>query len=787
MKPKLFNFIKFFVGWPISIISIIFLLKFIPSLADSVARLKNVNLPILILSVIFFQLYFLLRGILWTEILKQKKYNLQFRKSLFLWSFSELKRYTPGNIWSFIGRVFLFNKLGVKNKDTIHGLVIESEVIIVSGFLVSLLPLNFIISILPSPFPHLFPVQPLITVFILLLITLFLIGKKTKINSAFPQTSALESLKIIFFCSLSLVFFGLASYFAGASIFYLNPYNITIFVGFFVFALLAGYLSLVTPMGLGVREGVITAGFSKALTLPYAALVAIFTRLVFIVSEAIFILVSYLIYHFEYKKLNKFYSYISNHKEEVILCIFVVSYFIYFTAASFLRYDAFFTGRFDLGNMDQTVWNTIHGRIFDLTNPNGTNTISRLAFHADFILILISPLYWIWDSPKMLLLLQTAIVSAGAVFVYLIAKDILKNKNISLILSLAFLLNPALQNSNLYDFHPVVLATTFLLASFYFLKKKRYLLMIAFLFLSGITKEDIWIITALFGLYIFIFEKKKLLGTIIFLVSSLLFYYLFFIAIPKAAGGQHFALSYYSEFGDSPGLVIKNILTSPQKILQTVTGKGQLTYLKELFAPLGFLPILSPVALIFMSPSFLIDLLSNNSQLHQIYYQYSASITPFLFIGAIYSILFLKGIFPKVPIFFYSIFITVFTLVSAYNFGPMLGSRNPNISMFTENYTSDNLIDKFLQSIPKRYSVSATNEVGSHLSHRQRIYTIPLGIDKADVVVLLKRTSLSSEEIKIIKNVDTKLLSDKNYFIVYRDSKFMVFKKKGLRRSFYYF
>lgn len=107
--------------------------------------------------------------------------------------------------------------------------------------------------------------------------------------------------------------------------------------------------------------------------------------------------------------------------------------------------------------------------------------------------------------------------------------------------------------------------------------------------------------------------------------------------------------------------------------------------------------------------------------------------------------------------------------------------------MFTEDLTNERLIDRFLQRIPRRYDVAATNEVGSHLSHRQLIYTIPLGIDRAEVVVMLNNPSLGSEEIKLIKQTDTKLLSDPNYFVVYRDSQFIVFKRTGLRRSFYYF
>src|ERR1035437_3532889 len=149
-------------------------------------------------------------------------------------------------------------------------------------------------------------------------------------------------------------------------------------------------------------------------------------------------------------------NFIKKYKFQILLGLFILIYILYFTAASFLRYDNFFTGRFDLGNMDQTVWNTIHGRIFQITDPNGTNIISRLSFHADFILVLISPLYLIWSNPEMLLLLQTVVLAFGAIFVFLIAKSIIKDKTIALTISAVYLLNPSLQFTNLYDFNPVV-------------------------------------------------------------------------------------------------------------------------------------------------------------------------------------------------------------------------------------------------------------------------------------------------------------------------------------------
>ena len=215
------------------------------------------------------------------------------------------------------------------------------------------------------------------------------------------------------------------------------------------------------------------------------------------------------------------HSTFKQRKHLLILFISIASYIFYFTIVTFLKHDNFYTGRFDLGNMDQTVWNTIHGRIFQITDSNGTEITSRLAFHADFILILLSPLYLIWESPKMLIFIQTLVLSLGAVFVYLISKEVLKNKNISLVFALYFLINPAVNFTNLYDFHPVTLATTFLLGAFYFLIKRKHFWMTIFLLLAGISKEQVWIIVFLFGLYIIFKQKKIAFGILISSISIL--------------------------------------------------------------------------------------------------------------------------------------------------------------------------------------------------------------------------------------------------------------------------
>ncbi len=458
---------------------------------------------------------------------------------------------------------------------------------------------------------------------------------------------------------------------------------------------------------------------------------------------------------------------------EIVLAILAVSYFSYFTIATFLKYGNYYTGRFDLGNMAQTVWNTIHGRIFLLTDPNGTEEISRLAFHADFILILLSPFYLIWEDPRMLLLIQTAILSVGGIFVYLISKHVLSNKTISLVLALSFYLNPAVNYTNLFDFHGVTLATTFFLAAFYFILKSNYKPAILFLILAGITKEQTWIIVTLFGLYLVFINKQKALGLSIFAFSSLIFYFLIWQAIPSALGSQHFATQFFRDFGDSPTEIIKSIFLHPVQTIQTLFMPDRLSYIKQLFMPLGYLSFIGIPFLILATPDLIINLLSGSPQMHQIYYQYSATITPFIFISAAYAVPFIRKRFPEVSFHAISAIILIFSILSAYTYGPLPFAKKPTDAMFRKPLAEKNTIDKYLSEIPLNEKISATNNLGSHLSHRRHIFVIPLGMDKADRIIFLVKQDSSQKE----KDTLIQIQNDPDFSLEFNEGNFYVFKK----------
>lgn len=785
MKGQLYKLFKFLFGWPLSLIALYFVWTIIaPKTGDLINNLRHVNIIILLIGIACLLVYYLIRSFIWYKLLRDRGYTIIFKQTAFLWGISEIKRYIPGKFWFILGRASAFSMHDVKKKDTAALMLIELELFAIGACIVSLLSLPFLQRYFLNGIPDVQFWLFLIYLAVICLTLFYIFHQKltrrlpikiqTVLGAVLPHNSPALLSFLLLLSSIDLLFFGLGNYFVISSFLYLHPQLIPQIVGFFTASFLLGFLSFFTPAGLGIREGIVTVGLAKIMSFSAAAFGSLFTRLFLIISELIFLIISFIWSKIHFKKITAAEKWIASHPQLALLvCLFFI-YVLYFTVTSFLRYDNFYTGRFDLGNMAQTVWNTSQGRIFVFTNPNGTETVSRLAFHADFLLVLLAPFYFIWSDPKMLLLIQTVIVGAGAFFVYLIAKDILKNKNYAFIFSFIYLINPSIQRANLYDFHSVTLVTFFLLGTYYFYRKKQYFWFSIFALLAALTKEEIWVIIGLFGVFLFIFQKKKLLGSIIFLISIAMFYFLIWHAIPASLGSGHFALAYYSDFGDSPGKIIKNTIFSPMKIFNILLDPGRLSYLNQLFLPVGYMSLFAPVFLIFALPDLMINLLSNNIQLHQIYYQYTSPITPFLFITAILGVAGLKKI-KYIPSAVLIIYMVSVSLMAAYFFGPLPGSKESNLDMYTNQLKNKDRIENYLAHIPENISIAATNNAGSHLSQRQQIYTVPLGIGKADMVIfLLTNPSTIVSEKEIVRQMRV----NKDYTKILEEDTFIVFRKQ---------
>lgn len=292
---KTISNLKFLIGWPLSIVALVFLIKLtIPKFSIVQEKIHSVNLIIVFLAVIFFIFYFLLRSYLWKMILEYKGHKIPFKKTTYFWGFSEFKRYVPGNIWSFLSRVSLFADTGIDKKTVGLALLDEVQLIVVSSTIVSIFALPLILSATGGEMKELL-LGSLIGIIFYCVIVGFIYTKRTKqgtflTNIYLPNYTSSQKITLTFISVLAFFIFGFATFIACLSITNFSLSMTIILSSFFTFALLVGYLSFITPMGLGVREGVVTIGLTPLVSVSTAGFLSIFSRIILIISEVTFLI-----------------------------------------------------------------------------------------------------------------------------------------------------------------------------------------------------------------------------------------------------------------------------------------------------------------------------------------------------------------------------------------------------------------------------------------------------------------------------------------------------------------
>ena len=466
-----------------------------------------------------------------------------------------------------------------------------------------------------------------------------------------------------------------------------------------------------------------------------------------------------------------------NNLPEIFLVIFILIYFIYFSTVCIIRHENLYSMRYDLGNMDQTVWNSLQGRLFTMTDPAGDVTVSRFAFHSDFFLVFLAPFYLIYSSPIIILILQSLILAIGAIPIFLLASQQLKSKNLALVFSSAYLLFPALQRSNLYEFHAVTFATTFILFAFYFADIKKYNWFFLFSFLASSTKEEIPLLILGIGFYILIKNKNLKIGLITIILSLLWFACMIWTVIPSfRLGAHHFGVGFYNDYGDSPGKILFGLLTNPLKALSVIFSNSRLLYLNQILLPVGFLSLFSPLLLLAL-PELLINLLSSNSPMYSIYYQYTAGITPFIFISAIFGF---KSLINRLPWLKKSALVAflTFIIIGAYLYGPLPFAAHADINFIKFPNPYAPIVRSWTSKIPKEASVSVTNNIAPHFSQRKELYSFPIRYDKVTYNIILAEGIYEMFPAEKLKKYVNDLKNNKNYQLIYNYKNFYIFKQK---------
>jgi uncharacterized membrane protein len=423
----------------------------------------------------------------------------------------------------------------------------------------------------------------------------------------------------------------------------------------------------------------------------------------------------------------------------------VVSFGVGLSALAVLQHRAFWTGRFDVGNLTQALWSTAHGDFLSVTGLTGRQ-ISRLGAHFDPIVAAFAPLWWLWPDPSLLLVVQAAAVATGAVPVYLLGRRHLESDWAAAGFALAYLLHPATQWLVLDDFHPVALATPLLLWAFWFLDSER---LVAFAVTAGaacLTKEQIGLVVAAMGIWYAVRPGGRRAGIAIALAGTVVSLVAVSVVVPHFApgGGSPFA-GRYESVGGSPGGMAETAVTDPGAILDAATDGRDLAYLGDLLLPLLGLPLLAPLALLTAFPELALNLLSETRTQTSIHFHYTAGAIPGLMVAAILGAARLRrrlgwarrpeGRAVVVSTLVAGILLGPLPVWSHVPFGSDLAAREHVVGRHA------GVAERALRLIPADAAVSATNTLGAHVSERRRIFSFPVLGDAEWVAVDRTRPS----------------------------------------------
>ena len=295
------------IGLPVIILAL-FLYQVKKNWADLTAYTFQWNPWLLALAFLGFMLQELSYGLIWRAILARLGSHLGLRVCLRIYLASEFVRYIPGNVWHVLTRILWVGKYGVSRPVAFASMAIELITKLAAGMLVFSMSLLFwqdygkVGSLLRGSLLDILGVAGIIALFI---------GLHPRVlngvlNWALRRMKREPIQLTLRYSDILLITLAwCASWIVAGSAFYILMLALwsaaplvawPICIGIYAIAWDIGFVSFITPSGLGVREAAIVGLFALALPLPagLASIMALLSRLVSTLAEVVCVSIAYL-------------------------------------------------------------------------------------------------------------------------------------------------------------------------------------------------------------------------------------------------------------------------------------------------------------------------------------------------------------------------------------------------------------------------------------------------------------------------------------------------------------
>ena len=227
--------------------------------------------------------YLYMRALSWRFLVLSLGASIDKVNGLTIWFFSEATRFIPGNVWSFASRVYLSRQKNLPKDIAILAVPVEIAVVAITATLFSLFAVYKNVEKLPINLAFLAFIGGMV-VGLLGLYFLKNLVKRFLSKLIAQNVNPRVLLGVFLFQIAAWTLYGLGTI---TLIDNLNAENVPLLFSSSLLAWLVGYLSFVTPMGLGIREGAFIVLTGQQIGVPQATFIALLSRAILIVAELV--------------------------------------------------------------------------------------------------------------------------------------------------------------------------------------------------------------------------------------------------------------------------------------------------------------------------------------------------------------------------------------------------------------------------------------------------------------------------------------------------------------------
>ena len=397
------------------------------------------------------------------------------------------------------------------------------------------------------------------------------------------------------------------------------------------------------------------------------------------------------------------------------LVVLMVLYVVRFGTATVDSLRAFQQDAYDLSLYDQGIWllSRFHAPFMTVM---GTD---MFAAHTVFILVLLVPLYWVYPHAAALLVIQAMALASGAVPVYLLGRRLLGSTVLATLLGAAYLLNPAIQQGNLEQFHVEAFEAPILAFAVYAAVVWRPRLLIAMVVLLLLCKQDDVLYVVPLGLWV-AWRRDRNLGLALVGGGVAVGLLENFLLVPALLNGVPTTYSGWWPFGSFDN-TLRTLVRQPGQFWDFAVSQGRPWYVWQMAFSSGLAFLFAPGILAVALPELAADSLSSNPYLHQITRHYSMPVAAILVCATVCAIARVKS--PRRRTLAV-IGVTLCALWGTVLWGDLPFSNNP-ITPPNPNTAAVAGLDRLVGQIPPNAVVSAAQNFVPNLDHRRQIYIFP--------------------------------------------------------------